>query len=127
MISDSSLEYLATGCFHLQCLHLDECRITDGGLALIAQHCTMIKELNLRDCGRVTDESIKALSLLGSLEILNLKQCNRVTDVALYCIGLGFHSLTYLNIRGYRVTPAAVSYLQTERPDLVVEANCGPC
>jgi hypothetical protein len=62
--------------------------ITDATLAHIATNCTQLKELNVSDCNKITDNGIQAIveKIGNKLTYLGYGNCNRCTDAALQAV-----------------------------------------
>ncbi|XP_064633493.1 F-box and leucine-rich repeat protein 13-like isoform X2 [Lineus longissimus] len=55
-------------------------KLSDAGLKPIGKFCHELRHLYMVDCQRITDLSLKALSLCRHLTVLNLADCVRITD-----------------------------------------------
>ncbi len=67
-------------------LGLQDCqKLTDESLKHISVGLTKLRRINLSFCVSVTDTGIKCLSSLACLESLNLRSCDNISD-----IGIGF-------------------------------------
>lgn len=64
-------------------LALDGCPIEDTGLRAIGATAPFLRWLSLRNCDRLTDTGVAALSRLTRLESLDLRGCLQVTDAAI--------------------------------------------
>ncbi|XP_007943388.1 dynein regulatory complex subunit 6 [Orycteropus afer afer] len=58
-------------------------RITDNSFKYIDKHYPNIHHIYMVDCKRITDDSLKSLSVLKQLTVLNLANCIRIGDVGL--------------------------------------------
>src|SRR5690348_11291200 len=86
--------------------------ITDEELIkLIDKHQTTLTSINLSECTRLTDKSIKYLAKLKNLTTLNLTSCFQITDAAIKDLSQ-LQNLTTLNLTGCnRITDAAIKDL----------------
>ena len=97
LISDHGIGYLAgldsTGSNYasssgLKELGLQDCqKLTDESLKHVSVGIPELRKINLSFCISVTDTGLKSLAKLSSLEDLNLRSCDNVSD-----IGIGFLS-----------------------------------
>ncbi|KAM9313239.1 F-box and leucine-rich repeat protein 13 [Gastrophryne carolinensis] len=55
-------------------------RITDTSIKAISRSCPSLNHIYLTDCQKITDHSLKALSLLKNVTILNVADCIRISD-----------------------------------------------
>ena len=145
-ISDTGLRKLAEGCSRLEDVNLMGCRhITDGGVASLAQHCSVLHTLSL-GCTQVTDTGLARLGKgCRALKIIKLVRltisdtglgklaegCPRLEHVSLmYCVAItdnGVASLVQhcawlceLELRGTQVTNDCNASLQSTYPGLKV-------
>eukprot|EP00618_Florenciella_parvula_P035305 CAMPEP_0119492448 /NCGR_PEP_ID=MMETSP1344-20130328/16996_1 /TAXON_ID=236787 /ORGANISM="Florenciella parvula, Strain CCMP2471" /LENGTH=1338 /DNA_ID=CAMNT_0007527779 /DNA_START=20 /DNA_END=4033 /DNA_ORIENTATION=+ len=65
-------------------LDLSGTAISDLAVRNVSQHCTVLTELCLKDCTRLTDRSLRALSAnsAGTLQKLSLENCRALGDHA---------------------------------------------
>ncbi|KAG7029508.1 EIN3-binding F-box protein 1, partial [Cucurbita argyrosperma subsp. argyrosperma] len=84
-ITDSSLVAIAENCPLLNDLDVSKCRITDFGVAALAQANQFnLQILSMFGCSTLTDKSLLALVKLGdSLLGLNLKHCNSISTTSI--------------------------------------------
>lgn len=153
--SDNGYAAIASGCRHLRKLHIDDRktgRVGDGGLLAIGKHCTELQELVLIGAS----VSIKSLAFIASncarLERMALCNSDAVGDQELVCIAEKCLSLTKLCIKNCPisdqglgafaygcpslskvkvkkckdVTLASATWLQMNRPSLVVSLDTPP-
>eukprot|EP00079_Xenopus_tropicalis_P023226 XP_012815465.1 PREDICTED: F-box/LRR-repeat protein 13 isoform X2 [Xenopus tropicalis] len=102
-------------------------RITDSSIKAICKFCANLNHIYVADCQKITDVSLKAISVLKNITILNvadcirisdpgvrqvlegpsgtkirelnLTNCIRVSDLSLLRIAQKCHNLTYLSLR----------------------------
>jgi len=106
-VTDATLESLAEGLPELRFLSLADTRVTDAGLAHVAQ-LTGLHELHL-DNTPVTDAGVAQLAPLTDLRILDLKG-TRVTDAGL-AIVRRFPHLQALYLTRARITDEGLAHV----------------
>ncbi|XP_074652297.1 uncharacterized protein LOC141906806 [Tubulanus polymorphus] len=101
-LEDGGLSIIASHCTQLCYLYLRRCtRVSDIGVQYIANYCTMLRELSLSDCRRITDFGLRELSKLEtSLRYLSIAKCDKISDVGVRYIAKFCYKLRYLNCRG---------------------------
>ena len=99
-VADRDLGYLVQGLDKLRFLSLADTRVTDEGLAYVAQ-LTDLRELHL-DNTAITDAGLRHITSLRELRILDLKG-TRITDAGLV------HLAPLANLQGLYLTRTAVS------------------
>lgn len=92
---------------HYPCLTkltVREYGVADSALQSILTHCTNLREVHIRECNHITDETIKVLALqCTSLDIFKLTSCTNITiagvlEVATHCTSLTKLALRYMPI-----------------------------
>lgn len=75
---------------------------SDAGLKCIAAYCSMLRELSISDCTKISDFGLYELAgKVGSqLRYLSVAKCTQVTDEGLKMIARRCYKLRYLNTRG---------------------------
>lgn len=88
-------------------------RLTDPSLLDLSRTITQLKELRIRRCRAITDQSIKNLYLLKHLEILDISECDAITTegfiagianqqnnsmIELYCSALNICELAVIKL-----------------------------
>ncbi|XP_013395196.1 F-box/LRR-repeat protein 14 [Lingula anatina] len=83
-IGDQALTHIAQGLFHLQSLSLNACNISDDGLnRLVATHHDL-KMLNIGQCSRITDKGLALIAdHLKALNSIDLYGCTKITTIGL--------------------------------------------
>jgi hypothetical protein len=86
----------------LRYLTIDLCYCEQDCLAVVAEHCRLLEELQLYYCGHLTGESDSLLRLVSSLPHLRelLLECGVVTDEVLIAIASHLPRLTTLGLGG---------------------------
>ena len=97
--------------------------ITDGAVVALAQHCTLLQELDLSWCNGVTDSSINEIAKKGKeLVSLNVRSCKDVTTDSLTNLVRNCPKMRCLLFDIYRNAVFAVqirnSYLQIRFVDM---------
>lgn len=96
----------------LQSLNLQDCqKLTDLSLRYISQGLK-IKNLNLSFCANVSDSGMKSLAKMSSLASLNLRSCDNISDIGVGylaegCIGLQSLDVSFCE----RVTDRAMVHI----------------
>jgi len=96
----------------LESLNLQDCqKLTDLSLRYIAQGLR-IKSLNLSFCANVSDSGMKSVAKMSSLACLNLRSCDNISDIGVGylaegCIGLHNLDLSFCE----RVTDRAMVHV----------------
>jgi hypothetical protein len=118
MVSDDSLQFIATHCTGLQQLFLDinpaSVRIKDAGLILISQRCTNLISLKLNCCSLITDSSIISISNhCPNLTYLEIVSCHRITAASIISISIHCIGLQSLVLYGFMITDACILSIST--------------
>lgn len=114
LVSDSTLNWLAEGCLHLQSLDLSHCRFQDSALSYLFRGCKHLRELNLAGCVDLTDAAWEPLLLSSCaststhaaekcgtrLSSLVLTGCNKITDNAVTPIASACPLLQRIDLAG---------------------------
>ena len=67
----------------------------------MVSYCSLLRELSISDCEKITDLSLLELARLGpKLRYLSAAKCYRLTDLGVTAIVKHCYKLRYLNIRG---------------------------
>lgn len=82
---------------------------TDADIALLAQLCKKLRDLDAESCTQVTDAGLVAISG-WKLQDLDLRGCPKITDDGLHVI-TGQQELTRLDLDGDRITPVSVQHI----------------
>lgn len=68
---------------NLRILDLAHCNITDKSLEGIIAHAPKIQNLNITECGQLTDAALDCICRLGeNLDVLSMSRVTNVTDAA---------------------------------------------
>eukprot|EP00928_Gymnodinium_smaydae_P030444 TRINITY_DN22646_c0_g3_i1.p1 TRINITY_DN22646_c0_g3~~TRINITY_DN22646_c0_g3_i1.p1 ORF type:complete len:755 (+),score=90.07 TRINITY_DN22646_c0_g3_i1:232-2265(+) len=97
LFGDKGLEGVAQHCRYLQKLGLRSQRVTDHGLQIIAEACCALEELDVDQCGELTDIGFQAVAkCCPNLRVLKCGQghqededCPRLSNVGLQCLARG--------------------------------------
>lgn len=114
LASDSTLNWLAEGCLHLQSLDLSHCRFPDSALSYLFQGCKQLQELNLAGCVDLTDAALEPLLVPSCsststdaadkcgarLASLALTGCSKITDNAVISIASACPLLRQMDLAG---------------------------
>lgn len=115
IITDLSLQYLATHCHDLTAVHVSRCEhVTDKGLEHLAKDRPNITRLGIRECNQITDAGIKAVALHCALAYVDLFGCDGLTDLSLKHLGNHCRdTLSKLEISGESFTtiPEALAHV----------------
>lgn len=110
---------------------LDCCKIGDGSILSLAEHCKNLETLIIGGCRELSDESIKqfASACYGSLKNLRMDWCLNVSDASLDCIFSLCKKLEVLDVGCCEeVTDAAFQRLGNEDSKLSLKvlrvSNC---
>ncbi|KAI3655112.1 hypothetical protein MP228_000492 [Amoeboaphelidium protococcarum] len=128
LVSTESVEELARGCTKLEVLNLSRplmnprTQIADEAIAAVVQANPNLKELRLRNCERLSDDTVIkiAQSTQQNLLALDLSWCSQLTDRAIV-EGLGMHckSLKSLALNGCkRLEDGSLRSLLTNCPNI---------
>jgi hypothetical protein len=85
-VTDDAIHAVVTNCPQLRVLCIHSCRrLTDAAVAAIAQHCTVLEDLDLSWNDSFTNTSLQLLGaantgLLSRLRELNISSCFHVTS-----------------------------------------------
>ncbi|CAB3368355.1 Hypothetical predicted protein [Cloeon dipterum] len=86
------------------------CQITDSSIQSLVMHCPSIEELNVQDCGQLTNLGVSYLSHLQRLRELNLNGCDFLGDASLEALMTGKGPLRNVSLqRCSKLTPNAVN------------------
>jgi len=117
-ISDHGIGHLAgmdgkPGASSLQELNLQDCqKLTDQSLRYISEGISKIRKVNLSFCASITDTGIKSLGRLASMEELNLRSCDNITDIGIGYLAEGSIRLRELDVSFCeRVTDASMAHI----------------
>ena len=102
-VNDLGLRVVASGFYHLQKLCLEGCEtVTDGGVAEIAKCCPNLKVLSLKGCEKISEFGERALVEIGkgcsSLIELDLTNCGFITDAGIRAVARGCNALEVLRV-----------------------------
>ena len=68
---------------------------------MVSAYCSVLRELSISDCEKITDLSLLELARLGpKLRYLSAAKCYQLTDLGVTAIVKHCYKLRYLNIRG---------------------------
>ncbi|KAK3249740.1 hypothetical protein CYMTET_40845 [Cymbomonas tetramitiformis] len=94
-LGDSGIQALAN-CVLLQSLSINDSKMTDDSLTLLAEHCPKLRSLDIRGSSSITEESINSVlakcSLLEQLDLSFCKYidthwgCNQICNVKRLCL-----------------------------------------
>ena len=115
-LTDHTLKSIAEHCTVLQSILLRDCRaITDTGLMITSEHCPNLLSLKVNNCNQITDASIISISIqCTGLQSLNLQQSNRLTDTSIISVSIHCTRLQSLNLyRCYQLTDASILSIST--------------
>lgn len=98
-ISDSILINMLGKLPKLLLLDLIAAPITDKSLQIIAEKCSGIEYLLLRNCWQITDKGLFFLSSCKNLEILCLEGCAQITNQGMKFLANGCSKLKFLDIQ----------------------------
>ena len=133
LASDSTLNWLAEGCSHLQSLDLSHCHFQDSALSYLFRGCKHLRELNLAGCVDLSDAAwepllVSSCSSTGTqaadkfgtrLASLVLTGCSKITDNAVISIASACPLLQRIDLEGVPlVTCKGVTSLATHCPYL---------
>jgi F-box/leucine-rich repeat protein 2/20 len=142
-ITNEGVRSLGRGCRELTSLCLGWCDISDNALLVLSEQCTLLEELDVSGCGRISDAGVSAvtngcrclstLSIEGCREVsawavasgsapitsLNMGGCTLVTDGGVGAIAAAYPRLRALSLRLCRaVGDVALKYLAMRCPQL---------
>jgi len=115
-MQDENLKYVA-GLPGLKALSLGHASISDKGVKNLA-NCHQLVSLDLENCPRVTDESIKVLVGLKNLRYLTLAGTSMTSDAAMQLKGIPYYTLSWPHTRAY--TRADISAIRAAFPGVNV-------
>jgi hypothetical protein len=114
-ITDHTLQLIAENCTGLLSLSLRDCVITNNGLIIISEHCPNLKSMQI--IGRsITDAVIISISIhcIG-LQSLNLDCCRKITDASIISISIYCTGLRSLNLEGCaKITDTSIISISTQ-------------
>eukprot|EP00899_Mesostigma_viride_P005488 jgi/Mesvir1/14940/Mv26266-RA.1 len=92
-VDDNFLAMLAVSCHELESLLVNDCNITDIGVACLASFCPRLKELSVSYAQKVSDASIKRIAhRCQQLERLSIEKTavtdSSVSAIAQHCVNL---------------------------------------
>lgn len=116
-ITNNGVRRLAHGCASLTSLCLGWCDLSDNALLVLSQKCTLLEELDVSGCGRLSDAGVTAVTTgCRRLTSLSLEGCR---EVSAWAVAAGSAPLTSLNMGGCTlVTDAGVAAIATAHPRL---------
>ena len=80
-ISDQALTHIAQGLYRLRSLSLNQCQITDLGMARIAKNLQELEHLNVGQCSRITDKGLQTIAEdLANLKTIDLYGCTQLSS-----------------------------------------------
>ena len=108
LVSDSTLSWLAEGCFRLLSLDLSGCNFPDSSLSYLFRGCKLLRELNLSDCIDLSDAALEPISSSADftatfgarLTSLNFTGCHKITDKGIVSVASACPSLERINLAG---------------------------
>jgi F-box and leucine-rich repeat protein 2/20 len=111
-LGDAALRYVAFGCPQLRFLASCGChRVSDAGVASIAQHCAQLEHIELQEC-KITDTALTALG--AGCPKLNyiVTTSGEITDDGVMALSAGCPDLSHVAIRtNSRITDSALALL----------------
>lgn len=97
-ISDQALSHISQGLFHLKSLSLNQCQITDEGIAKLAKSLHELETLNIGQCSRITDKGLQFIADdLINLKTIDLYGCTQLSPKGLDII-MKLPKLSKLNL-----------------------------
>lgn len=97
-IGDQSLLHISQGLFHIQCLCLSACNVSDEGMCRVVKTLHELTTLNIGQCSRLTDKSLGMVAdHMKHLQSIDLYGCTKITTVGLERI-MQLPNLTTLNL-----------------------------
>lgn len=95
-------------------------RITDETIKKLSILCPKLKKINLKSCINITDQSLKYLAdNCNKLEELNLSWCD-ITAKSLFIIAEGFPNLRRINVSSCYITDEGINSLLTKCQNLEI-------
>ena len=83
-VGDPALTHISQGLFHMRCLSLCACAISDEGIQKIARTLHDLVTLNIGQCSRVTDKGLGLIAdHMKNLTSIDLYGCTKITTVGL--------------------------------------------
>ena len=100
VVDNAQLISIANGLLQLQSLNIRCCgNITDEGIRAVASGLPRLQSLNIEYCDNITDEGIRALANgLPQLQSLTINDCGNITDEGISALANGCTQLHSLNI-----------------------------
>lgn len=92
-VTSLGLASVAQHCSVLKALDLQGCYISDQGLTAVGEQCKQLEDLNLRFCEGLTDRGVTAIAIgcAKTLKALGIAACARITDRAMEAVGVHCH------------------------------------
>ncbi|XP_064601185.1 F-box/LRR-repeat protein 2-like [Liolophura sinensis] len=108
------LRQVALNCCNLALLDLSGLLcVEDDLLFLLAENSTSLTHVGLKGCRELSDAGICELARCCSLESIILSGVRNVTDKSIFALANSCYNLEEIHLNGcYKVTPAAVRYLE---------------
>jgi hypothetical protein len=98
-VSDEAMRELGEICSRLESLIIFDSTITDQGIGLLADGCSILQTLMLHSCGNVTDKGLSKLSQgCGMLRKLDLTHCRNITNIGLKSLANNCSALQDLDL-----------------------------
>ena len=125
-VTDRGVKSLACkhpyGCPKLEQLLLSgNSRVTDAGVAALAERCTGLRLLDLQGCSTCGDGAALALAAhCHSLEVVSFQCCARLSDDGFVALCTRCPRLRHLTIKLCKVTQAAIDEMRAAHPSLVI-------
>ncbi len=127
-LTDDGVAAVAEHCPQLTSLYLSGCgNITDVGARALAEHCPQLTSLDLSLCKRITDIGVQAVAEhCPQLTNLYLYGCKEITDVGVRAVAEHCPQLRSLNLSWCKVTDIGVEALAEHCPQLT-SLNLSEC
>lgn len=116
-ITNDGVRRLARGCVCLTSLCLGWCDLSDNALLVLSKQCTLLEQLDVSGCGRLSDAGVTAVvSGCRRLTSLSIEGCR---EVSAWAVAAGSAPLTSLSMGGCTlVTDAGVGAIAAAHPGL---------
>jgi len=111
-VTNHTLQSIAEHCTVLQSLSLRNFMyITGTGLISISEHCPNLQSLKIRNCHQISDASIISISAhCAGLQLLDLRGCVQITDASIISISTHCTGLQSLNLEECcQITDASIT------------------